>query len=224
MKTIKNLQEVIMSEYVSAEQFLNNLKAVDYIKFKNISLNWSEVVTECESIQQAHPEFMGATVWDNDKFEPWDKQGKDLAEQFESYRQYGYTQHSTRAWKSTFKQPKLELSWEGNLEKHLPFEQCISTATMQPPGVIMPWHKDGYVYFRRLTKDQNKQYIRFLVFLKDWEVGHLLQIGNSMLTHWSAGDTVVWHPDVYHLAANCGLTNKWTCNITGILKDNFVIG
>lgn len=213
-----------MSEYVSAEQFLNKLKTVDYIKFKNINMDWNQIVDECESVQDTHPEYTGATVWDDNKFDPWDEQGKILAEKLESFRQYGYTQHSTRVWKSTFKQPKVNLSWEKKLEKHLPFEQCISTATMQPPGAIMPWHKDDYFYFRRVTNYQDKTYIRFLVFLKDWELGHLLQVGNSMLTHWSAGDVVVWHPDVYHLAANCGLTNKWTCNITGILKNEFSIG
>ena len=61
--------------------------------------------------------------------------------------------------------------------------------------------------------------IRFVVFMKDWDIGHVLQSENSIISHWKAGDTIVWHPGKFHLSANIGISSKWTFNITGILKD-----
>jgi hypothetical protein len=60
---------------------------------------------------------------------------------------------------------------------------------------------------------------RFLLFLEDWKMGHVLQVNNSMLHHWHQGDVVVWQPGTMHVSANIGLETKWTCNITGFLNE-----
>lgn len=210
-----------MSELISPEQFLNDLKKVDYVKYKDIKLDYSAIIEQCELAQQNFSECWSSLVYDHTEPDIWDDAGAELFKKQQKDKEYGYTEHSTRVWKNIFKNPKLEFEWERDIIKELPFSQATSAVVLQPPGVVMPWHQDSYMYFKRIVSPElSNRLVRFLLFLKDWEMGQLLQIGNSMLTHWKAGEVAVWHPTVYHVAANVGFTNKWTCNITGVLTDS----
>ena len=68
-------------------------------------------------------------------------------------------------------------------------------------------------------RDRYDYTIRFIVFHNDWEIGHIIQAGDSYIPHWKQGDVITWFPRRWHLAANIGMLDKWTTNITGVLRE-----
>ena len=95
----------------------------------------------------------------------------------------------------------------------------------QDPGNTNPWHFDTYLSALERAglkeKDVNKIQ-RYLLFLEDWDWGHILQIGNNVLSNWKAGDLYTWKAGMYHLSSNCGISPKWTCQITGVITKNAI--
>jgi len=88
-------------------------------------------------------------------------------------------------------------------------------------GTILPEHIDTYSRFKQLNthyKDYNVR--RAIVFLEDWKPGHVLTLGNSQLSTWRKGDYVWWEEDVPHLAANIGINDRYTLQLTGFVKDD----
>lgn len=135
----------------------------------------------------------------------------------DQHKKYGYTEHNTVIWKSTACEPKLTFSWEQKVVDQLPLSHAVVALTRQNPGQVLPWHEDRFFMLRKQHPENTAPIWRFLLMMQDWKIGHFLQINNTVFTHWSQGDLVVWHPGTMHLAANVGLEPKWTCNITGFL-------
>jgi hypothetical protein len=84
---------------------------------------------------------------------------------------------------------------------------------------ILPMHKDYYNKYSELynIKDRNL-IIRAIVFLEDWKSGHCFEIDNTPITQWRAGDWVSWLFDTPHMAANIGVEDRYTLQITGVSK------
>lgn len=88
------------------------------------------------------------------------------------------------------------------------------------PGSILPFHKDGYKQYRASRKINNVDQIhRIIVFLEDWKDGHLLQVGSKLYAQWKAGDFATWCGETSHMAANLGHEDRYTLQITGIIKQ-----
>lgn len=78
-------------------------------------------------------------------------------------------------------------------------------------GRQIVWHFDTYATFIKRNKVENKDWDkikRSLVMLTPWDFGHVIQVGNSVLSHWEAGDTYTWSSDDWHGVANFG-KNDW---------------
>ncbi len=201
---------------VSRTTYLDSIKHKDYVWCGNIPADWSAIQQECEQAVKDHPECWQTLVGYR---ESWDGLGDDLNKELDKHRQSGYSPYNTRHWETTTIQPKLEMSWEGEIMEQLPLTNATGRPTLQPPGNVMPWHQDKFIYFKRENPGHDEHVVRFIVFQKDWQNGHLLQAGDSFVTHWKAGDILLWYPDRWHLSANVGITDKWTFNVTGILKE-----
>jgi hypothetical protein len=65
---------------------------------------------------------------------------------------------------------------------------------------------------------------RALVLLEDWKSGHYLEIQGKPVVGWKAGDVVEWVYDTPHMAANLGLEDRYTLQITGWVPTHQVIG
>jgi hypothetical protein len=89
------------------------------------------------------------------------------------------------------------------------------------PGTVLPEHSDTYARFRKLYDivDENTIY-RAVIFLENWQSGHYLEIDQQPITKWLKGDMVLWQSDVPHLAANLGVTDRYTLQITGVCDQN----
>jgi hypothetical protein len=206
--------------FVSRKSFLNHLNNVDYVRFSQIKRDWQAIREENESAAKQFPQYCQPMVMPESEYESWDELGNEYYETTRGLKDWGYLTENTRTWETTAAKPQLQLSWEQSLIDELPLEHAVSKGTMQTPGNIMPWHQDKFFTFRRQFPD-NPYIIRFLIFLEDWKIGHVLQAGDSIISHWSAGDVITWLPTRYHLSANIGIENKWTVNITGVLKEEF---
>jgi hypothetical protein len=66
---------------------------------------------------------------------------------------------------------------------------------------------------------QNKETTirRALLLLEDWKPGHYLEVAGQPYVNWRAGDVIEWAYDEPHMAANIGLEDRYTLQITGHL-------
>lgn len=201
-----------MLEFVSAKTFVKKLKFMPYMNFCRVHGEWDKWTKQCERLFKKYPDYT-STV----NAKPWDTKAKKMIDGFAQYRKAGYNEHNSRIWKTTGKLPKLSLKWEDKIARQLPLKDYVVTPTLQTPGQTLPIHVDKFIYLKRKTK--SRYILRFLVFMQPWQAGHYLLVNDQVIQKWKAGDCVVWHPDSKHIAANNGLVNKWTCNVTGILDE-----
>jgi hypothetical protein len=84
-------------------------------------------------------------------------------------------------------------------------------------GTILPVHQDTYKRYVELFDLQGKEHTirRAIIFLEDWQSGHYLELKGIPVTDWKKGFTVMWDYDAPHMAANIGLTPRYTLQITG---------
>lgn len=184
------------------------------IKLK-VKLDWNEIASDIEKYKN-NTEYLTSILSVTD----YNKTFVDsMTEDTQSYRIFGYTEHNTKIWKSTSKEPKLDFYWEDELCKQLPLDNAIATLTRQDPGQCLPWHQDKFHYLRKLYPNDTRPIVRALVFMQDWKVGHIVQVENS-IAQWQQGDVWIWKPGTMHLSANVGLEPKWTCNVTGFVNPH----
>jgi hypothetical protein len=84
-------------------------------------------------------------------------------------------------------------------------------------GTVMPEHQDLYRRYVELfnLQGQEETISRALVLLEDWKPGHYLEVQGIPYVNWSAGQTVEWTYNTPHMAANIGLEDRYTLQITG---------
>ena len=86
-----------------------------------------------------------------------------------------------------------------------------------PTGTVMPVHSDLYKRYIEIFNLGGQEHTirRALVLLEDWKSGHYLEAMDQPVVSWSAGTTVEWTYDTPHMAANLGLEDRYTLQITG---------
>lgn len=84
-------------------------------------------------------------------------------------------------------------------------------------GTVMPVHSDLYRRYITLFDLQGHEHTikRALLLLEDWKSGHYLEVDGRAYTNWRAGDVVEWMYNTPHMAANLGLEDRYTLQITG---------
>lgn len=104
-------------------------------------------------------------------------------------------------------------SWAG-----IRFDAATTGLTLykMKTGDIMPVHVDHFrTYCARMGVDRSRVW-RCLVMLEDAKAGHYLEIGKEWTSSWKAGDFFAWSSDTPHAAANIGLEDRYTLQITFI--------
>lgn len=86
-------------------------------------------------------------------------------------------------------------------------------------GTVMPVHRDLYRRYIEIFNLQGQEHNirRALVLLEDWQPGHYLEAAGKGYVNWRAGKTVEWYYDIPHMAANIGLEDRYSLQITGHL-------
>jgi len=88
-------------------------------------------------------------------------------------------------------------------------------------GTVLPTHGDLYLKYIELfnLKGQEHTIRRAIVFLEDWQPGHYAEYMDQAYVNWRAGSVIEWTYDTPHMAANLGLTPRYTLQITGHVDD-----
>jgi hypothetical protein len=84
-------------------------------------------------------------------------------------------------------------------------------------GTVLPVHRDTYKRYVELFDLQGHEHRirRAIIFLEEWQPGHYAEHDGCAYVNWHAGDVVEWVWDAPHMAANLGLTPRYTLQITG---------
>lgn len=117
--------------------------------------------------------------------------------------------HRLPAWADRFINIYTQLGWK---DIGLAFYRM-------PTGTVMPVHSDLYRRYIELFELQGREHTikRALLLLEDWKPGHYLEVNGKPYVNWQAGDTVEWVYNTPHMAANIGLEDRYTLQITGHL-------
>jgi hypothetical protein len=130
------------------------------------------------------------------------------------WRGLGYTQ--TRFTGDMYDMREAEPEWMSAVRQQFEWQHFSWSVYRMPPGTVLPNHSDTYARFREIYGITDPDSIwRAVIFLEPWASGHYLEIDGHPYTEWQAGDTVVWQNTVPHLAANVGMTMRYTLQITG---------
>lgn len=111
--------------------------------------------------------------------------------------------------------PHNTKSWAADLFNWFPGVNTGLTIYKMSTGVIMPTHIDKFSFYKTICNvHENQTIFRAIVFLEDWQSGHIFEIENNLFSSWNAGDYVVWDEQTPHMAANLGTSPRYTAQIT----------
>jgi len=83
-------------------------------------------------------------------------------------------------------------------------------------GDIMPTHVDHFRKYCEIFNVDRESVRRAVIFLEDWKTGHYFDIGGEAIVNYKAGTYVVWDCNEPHFAANIGVEDRYTLQITGV--------
>lgn len=134
----------------------------------------------------------------------------------QQWRKLGFTQ--TRFTGDLYDMRFPEPDWIAPLREKIPLDHFSWAVYRMRPGDVLPNHQDTYARFRSIYNLPPDAVIRrYVIFLENWQSGHYFEIDGKAMASWQAGDTVLWHDDTPHLAANLGTTFRYTLQLTGIV-------
>jgi hypothetical protein len=108
------------------------------------------------------------------------------------------------------------------LGSQLGMEVITISSILQPPGNIIPIHRDTFFQINKKYPTDTRIKVRANIYLDEWKPGHLIQYKENNewfnSTHWLPGDGWLWDSNILQLSANAGMTNKYTLQISGFLN------
>jgi hypothetical protein len=115
---------------------------------------------------------------------------------------------------------KPQPSWNHRFVEHftmLGWQDIGTSYYRMDTGTILPVHQDTYKRYIKIFDLQGKEHTirRAIVFLEPWASGHYLELNGNPIVGWPRGFCVTWPYDTPHMAANLGLTPRYTLQITG---------
>lgn len=166
----------------------------------------------------------GFKVYHLDVF--WDDEFKTLEYIQEPFNDPGSVEKWTQAgYQSKFCGDLADMrgrqpSWNHRFIEHftdLGWKDIGTSYYRMTSGTVMPVHQDLYTRYVKLFDLGQKQNLirRALVLLEDWRPGHYLEVDGEPFVKWNAGTVVEWVYDTPHMAANIGLLDRYTLQITG---------
>lgn len=154
----------------------------------------------------------------------------------DEYKKLNYIQEpfndpvSTSQWLSQGYSPKFvgemcdmrytQPSWNSKFVEHfaqLGWKDIGTSYYRMKTGTVLPTHSDLYLKYINLFNLQGQEHTirRAIVFLEDWKSGHYFEAFGVPDLEWKAGQVVEWTYDTPHMAANIGIEDRYTLQITG---------
>jgi len=142
---------------------------------------------------------------------------KDIHNRYEDGFPKSYCLENTTIHQKFWQNNEIDFS---ELGKKLDMEVVTVSTILQPPGNTIPLHRDTFYQIKKKYPDRtNENIVRANIFLEDWKIGHFLQYGDSVHTHWQQGEGHLWDQSILHIGANNGMENKYTLQISGFYKS-----
>jgi hypothetical protein len=138
--------------------------------------------------------------------------------EIKKWREIGFTHEHFTGEMYDMRNPEPNWMKLSVLKTLFPYEHLSWSFYKMTTGVILPRHVDKFVRFRKIHDCSNKVIVRALIMLEDWQQGHYLDMADSPIVNWKAGDYAVWTSAVPHTAANIGWTNRYTLQLTGLIE------
>jgi hypothetical protein len=110
-----------------------------------------------------------------------------------------------------------------DLGTQLGMEIITVSSILQPPGCVVPYHRDTFFQISQRYPYRTNTKVRANIYLEDYKLGQFIQyVENDIIhtsTNWTAGDGFLWDSNILHLSANAGMQNKYTLQISGFLNN-----
>lgn len=110
-----------------------------------------------------------------------------------------------------------------SIGKQIGMEVITVSSILQPPGNIIPLHRDTFYQINKRFPNDKRQKARANIYLEDWKMGHIVQYNHDDRwitdTGWKAGNGLLWDSAVLHVGANIGFENKITLQVSGFIND-----
>jgi len=188
-----------MTQHDLYKQSLQDWQHHDSVCCGHVVVNWTEQDL-CLDWQETHSinELPDNDLWNTPAtaFKMWQE---DL------YQSWGHEKASTKHYMAF--EPRLLFDITAILD-HLQTKNRYTLNFMKiPPGRLIPWHCDTYGYLIKkfeVSQDRIPLIQRTIVFMQDWTFGQVAQFGNTVVSHWRAGDIYTWPHEAWHGLANFG--------------------
>lgn len=110
-----------------------------------------------------------------------------------------------------------------DLGQQLGMEVITVSTICQPPGNVIPLHRDTFFQINQRYPERTELKVRANIYLEQWKMGHMVQYNNQgnwkTNDNWQQGDGLLWDGSILHLSANAGFENKYTLQISGFLLE-----
>jgi len=105
------------------------------------------------------------------------------------------------------------------LGRQLSMEVITVSSICQPPGCIVPLHRDTFYQISKRHPERTELKVRANIYLEDWKLGQFIQYDNEISVKWKSGQGFMWDSTHLHLSANAGMQNKYTLQVSGFLVE-----
>jgi hypothetical protein len=114
---------------------------------------------------------------------------------------------------------KENFEWLNTIAQKIGLSNCGFTFYKMSTGDIMPRHVDHFLTYQKLFNVEKSKVWRAVIVLQDWEPGHYFDIEHRAIVNYKRGEFVLFDAFCLHSAANIGLTDRYTLQITGQLPS-----
>ena len=143
---------------------------------------------------------------------------KDVHEKYGGFPST-FTPHNTEIRQLWYDDTQLDFK---KLGTELGIDVVTVSSILQPPGNIVPIHRDTFFQINKHYPNDARQKVRANIYLKDWREGQFIhyEVNDKWYnsTHWVAGDGFLWDSDHLHVSGNAGFTDKYTLQVSGFMK------
>lgn len=131
-----------------------------------------------------------------------------------------YNIHNTKIHQLWWTADQIDFT---NLGKQLGIEVITVSTIKQPPGCVVPFHRDTFYQIGQLYPNRQDLKVRANIYLEDYKMGQFIQYELNdkfeTSTNWVAGDGFLWDSSILHVSSNAGFQDKYTLQVSGFLIE-----
>lgn len=131
-----------------------------------------------------------------------------------------YNIHNTRIFQLWWNNQQIDFD---ELGRQLGMEVITVSTIKQPPGGVVPFHRDTFFQIGQRYPDRTETKVRANIYMQNYKMGHFIQyeMDNKFetSTNWQAGEGFLWGSDILHVSCNAGFQDKYTMQVSGFLLE-----